>query len=75
MTLDIAPQLEREDPTGRGVIDTRYTSTTINGRLGEWIPLGGLNQADSGEDDALLARTRRAGAEVFDVWVKVEEVP
>jgi type II secretory pathway component GspD/PulD (secretin) len=75
VTLDIAPQLEREDPRGRGVIDTRYTSTTISGRLGEWIPLGGVNQADSGEDSALLARTRRYGAEVYDVWVKVEEVP
>jgi type II secretory pathway component GspD/PulD (secretin) len=75
VTLDIAPQLEREDPSGRGVIDTRYASATVNGRLGEWIPLGGVNEADSGENSALLARTRHRGTEVYDVWVKVEEVP
>lgn len=75
VTLDIAPQLERADPANRGVIDTRYTSTTVSGRLGEWISLGGMNQADSGNDSALLARTRHYGAEIYDVWVKVEEVP
>jgi hypothetical protein len=75
VTLDIAPQLERADPQDRGVIDTHYSSTTISGRLGEWIPLGGVNEAASENDSALLARTRRHGAEVYGVWVKVEEIP
>ncbi len=75
VTLDIAPQLEHADPKDRGVIDTRYSSTTISGRLGEWIPLGGANEANSGNDRALLARTRRHGTDVYGVWVKVEEMP
>ena len=75
VTLHIAPQLDSADPKDRGVIDTRRTSTTASGRLGEWIPLGGVNQASSGDDGALLARTRRHDAEVYGVWVKVEEVP
>ena len=75
VTLDIAPQLERADPSDRGVIDTHYTSTIVSGNLSEWIPLGGVNQARNGEDGALLARTRRYGAEVYNIWVKVEEVP
>lgn len=75
VTLDIAPQLQRADPKDRGVIDTRSTSTTVSGRLGEWISLGGVNEATSGNDSALLARTRRHGSEIYGVWVKVEEIP
>lgn len=75
VTLDIAPQLERADQKDRGVIDTRYSSTTISGRLGEWISLGGANEADSGNDNALLARTRRHDTDVYGIWVKVDEMP
>lgn len=75
VTLDIAPQLERADHKDRGIIDTRASSTTVSGRLGEWIPIGGVNQAASSGDNALAARTRRHGAEVYQIWVKVEEVP
>ncbi len=75
VTLEIAPQLERADPKDRGVINTRYSSTTISGRLGEWISLGGANEADSGNDSALLARTRRHGTDVYGIWVKVDEMP
>jgi type II secretory pathway component GspD/PulD (secretin) len=75
VTLDIAPQLQRADPKNRSVIDTRSTSTTVSGRLGEWIPLGGVNEATSDNDSALLARTRRHGSELYGVWVKVEEMP
>ena len=63
VTLDIAPQLEHADPQNRGVIDTRRAQTSASGRLGEWIPLGGANEAASGDDRELLAQTRRHGSE------------
>lgn len=75
VTLEIAPQLERADPGNRGVIDTRRAQTTLSGRLGEWIPLGGANEAASGTDRALLAQTRRQGSENYNAWVLVEEIP
>lgn len=74
VTLDIAPQLERADPAQRGAIDTRHTSTTVRGRLGEWISLGGVNESASGDSQALLARTRSHGEESYNVWVRVEEI-
>lgn len=73
--LDIAPQLERADPRGSGVIDTRGLETTVSGRLGEWIALGGANLASGGTDTELLARTRRRGDNSYSVWVRVEEQP
>ncbi|TCK18277.1 type II/III secretion system protein [Thiogranum longum] len=37
--LDISPHRDALDPGG--AINTRSATTTISGRLGEWIPLGG----------------------------------
>lgn len=75
VTLEIAPQLQRADPRDRGAISTRHAQTTLAGRLGEWIPLGGVNEAASGTDRELLAQTRRQGSENYNVWVLVEEIP
>jgi len=75
VTLEIAPQLEHVDPLDGGAINTRYAQTTLSGRLGEWIPLGGVNEAASGSDSELLAQTRRHGTENYNAWVLVEELP
>jgi type II secretory pathway component GspD/PulD (secretin) len=75
VTLDIAPQLERANAGDRGVIDSRYSSTTLSGRLGEWIALGGANDASSATQKNLLAQTRRHDAEIYAVWVKVDLLP
>jgi Bacterial type II and III secretion system protein len=75
VTLDVEPRLERADPYGSGVVDTHTASTTVSGRLGEWIALGGANTVSGGVDSELLARTRRQGDNSYTVWVKVEEQP
>jgi type II secretory pathway component GspD/PulD (secretin) len=74
VTLEIAPQLERADPQNRGAIDVRYSSSSVSGELGEWIPLGGSNDDSSDEQRHTLARTRQHGASTYGVWVKVEEI-
>lgn len=42
--LDISPHRDSLDPSGAGAISTRSAATTISGRLGEWIPLGGTTE-------------------------------
>ncbi|MSR13024.1 MAG: hypothetical protein EXR86_00340 [Gammaproteobacteria bacterium] len=71
--LDVAPQLERVDPHGSGAIGTYATTTTVSGRLGEWIALSGATSGAGGSTSELLARTRRQGDNSYTVWVKVEE--
>jgi hypothetical protein len=73
VTLDIEPRLERPDPYGSGAIETHAAATTVSGRLGEWIALGGAHTVSGGSDSELLARTRRQGDNSYSVWVKVEE--
>ena len=75
VVLDVAPQLERLDAAGSGAITTHSSQTTVSGRLGEWIPLGGANLTSSGDDAELLARTRRHGDNSYAVWIKVEVAP
>ena len=61
VTLDIAFFGSTEDPLSRGALVQTLT-TTLTGRLGAWIPIGGsadLRPADATAD--IVARTRSAG--------------
>ena len=74
VVLEVAPQLARLDPSS-GAIETHRAGTTISGRLGEWLPLGGSQITEGAANSELLARTRRQGDNTYSVWVKVEEQP
>lgn len=74
VTLEIAPQLERLDPSGRGAIDIHNSATTISGSLGEWIAVSRAIEDTTRHDGTRLSHTRRDGRAVHDVWVKVDEI-
>jgi len=73
--LDVSPQAARVDPHGSGAIESHGLETTVSGRLGEWIPLGGATVTSGGVDGELLARTRRQGDNSYTVWLRVDEQP
>ena len=54
----------------------RYTtyamSTTVTGRLGEWIPLGGVANETAAEQSGLVFSTRHQQQNKRQVYVKVE---
>ncbi len=75
VTIEVAPHLERLDPYGSGAIEAQRSITTVTGRLGEWLPLGGATVAGGGVDAETLARTRRASDNTYQLWLKVDEVP
>ncbi len=72
VSLEINPQLESSHGAR---IDQRFATTTLSGRLGEWIDLGGVTAGYSDDRRVTLTQTRRRGAENYNVWVKVEEIP
>jgi hypothetical protein len=47
----------------------------VNGRLGEWISLGGLEKSETTSDRGLLSRANARWAELRSVSLKVEEIP
>ena len=72
VTLDIAPQ--RENFVGRsGTIQAERIESSVRGRLGEWIELGGTSSASSRSEGALLSSRERTASNDRRVWVKVEE--
>jgi type II secretory pathway component GspD/PulD (secretin) len=75
VTLAINPQLNRVDPHGSQVIDTQVAATTVTGRLGQWISIGGSNQDFDRRDSFNIAHTRSRGGETRGIWVKVDELP
>lgn len=75
VTLDINPQRESFDDQRRGAVNVQRVVTTVSGRLGEWIDLGGIGDSRSDEGSALLSRSTGRVDERRGVQVKVEELP
>ena len=75
VTLDINPQRESFDEQRRGAVNTQRVVTTVSGRLGEWIDLGGIGDARSDERSVLLGRSTGRVDDRRGVQVKVEELP
>lgn len=74
VTLDIAPV---NDTVGSlpGSTNVQHLSTTVSGRLGEWIALGGSVQQDSSNSSGILNYGTRNSRDDRQVWLKVEELP
>jgi type II secretory pathway component GspD/PulD (secretin) len=74
VTLEISQQAERTEHRSPGGVESQRLATSISGRLGEWIELGGSGrQAASRESGSFSVGT----GDVRDnraIWLKVEEV-
>lgn len=75
VTLDISPQRENFDDSRRGTINVQRVGTTVSGRLGEWMDLGGIADTRSDERSVLLGRSTGRVDDRRSVQVKVEELP
>lgn len=75
VTLEISPQFDSATGRGDGSVDTQRLSTTVSGRLGEWLELGGSSQqVDAGERGLLRGGTGHS-VDQRGVWLQVEELP
>jgi len=74
VTIDIAAA---DDRAGRrpGVAETQRLSTTVSGRLGEWIELGGVRRESAEERREITRYSTRDAQDERRVWLKVEELP
>ena len=74
VTVDISPQREVLDPHGSGRIQTTALVTTVRGRLGEWLELGGTREERNRQGGGLLRSTRSRDDAQQTLWMKVEAV-
>lgn len=74
VTLDVSPQRESLSRQIPGGVNVQSVVTTVSGRLGEWMEIGGISQDAGGQQSVLLGRSATAVRDSRRVLVKVEEV-
>jgi type II secretory pathway component GspD/PulD (secretin) len=76
VTLELSPTQQRfRGPPSDRRIETAGIVTQVNGRLGEWIPIGASSAANRSDTSGLLTWGTRSDEASYSVWVKVDEVP
>lgn len=71
VTLDISQQADSAGQ--RGSVSTQRLTTTVSGRLGEWIELGGAGQQAESRQDGSFSLSTRELRDRRAIWLKVEE--
>jgi type II secretory pathway component GspD/PulD (secretin) len=78
VTLEISQQAEGVSLRGYGAIDSQRLATTVSGRLGEWMEIGGVSREASGGGRAIglvgIGGGVSSASESGAIWLKVEEV-
>ncbi|HEX9207988.1 MAG TPA: secretin N-terminal domain-containing protein [Steroidobacteraceae bacterium] len=74
VTLDISPVQQQVTPGRHDSVSTQSVTTTVSGRLGEWIELGGTSTNRDGTGTGLVTWGTRSELTQYSAWVKVEEV-
>jgi len=74
VTLDVRPQQESLSRQPTGAVNVQSMVTTVSGRLGEWMDIGGVSQSSSGQEAVLLGRSVTGSRDERRVQVRVEEI-
>lgn len=78
VTLEISPQRDTlaspEQNLPRGSVNVQQAATTVSGRLGEWIEVGGVVQGVSNQQTMILGSTRETSSDNRRILLKVEEI-
>ena len=72
VSLEIRPFTARLSQGGAGLIEQQAVITTITGRLGEWIPIAGVDTSTRESDSGTIYATRDRQRQTQDVQLKVE---
>lgn len=75
VTLEVAPRTVQVQ-TGHGppVIRLQDVQTVVSGQLGEWIPIGGIDQSSSRSDQGILRHGNSQSSEQGTMLIRVDEI-
>lgn len=74
VTLEISQQADSSGRYGYGSADTQRLSTTVSGRLGEWIELGGTGRQAAANERVTLSLSAGEVRDSRSIWLMVEEI-
>lgn len=70
--VSISSNNDRVNQHQPGVIDTQSTDTRVSGRLGEWLPLGGISGETRNDDSGFLRQQSTRSANDMSMRIRVE---
>lgn len=75
VTLEIRPFRARRAAGGAGVIEQQQITTTVSGRLGEWITVGGIEQQQQQSALGTVYSNEKKRSATHNVKLRVERLP
>ena len=73
VTLRISTHMDK--PEQDGSFDIQRVDTAISGRLGEWIPIGGVDEGSNQSGGSTLHRYSTTNQDDRQIYLLVKEVP
>lgn len=74
VSVEISQQAESFEAAPRGTVASQRLSTSVSGRLGEWIELGGGGRQAVGRQDGTFSVGTGDARDQHSIWLKVDEV-
>lgn len=75
VTLLISPNMASTDQRQGGGFNIQNVQTTVSGKLGQWLRVGGINQETQSNQRGTLYSTRRQRQSTSAILLKVDEIP
>jgi len=70
--LKVRPFKNSQSNTRAGSIDTQSANTTISGRLGEWLPLGGVSEQFKRSQSSIGSSSSSEGSNKSSIWIRAD---
>jgi hypothetical protein len=75
VTLQISPFKNSLAKAGKGSIETQSARTTINGRIGEWLPLGGVSEQSNRSQSSIGSSSSTKSSSQQSIWIRADLIP
>lgn len=72
VTMEVRPFRNTPAATGGGAIDTQSIVTTVSGRVGQWIELGGVAEQSDSSGNAVTYSTKDSRRNANHIYVKID---
>jgi len=72
VTLKVRPFKNSLSNTRAGSIETQSANTTISGRLGEWLPLGGVTEQFKRSQSGIGSSSSAEGSNKSSIWIRAD---
>jgi type II secretory pathway component GspD/PulD (secretin) len=70
--LKVRPFKNSQSNTRAGSIETQSANTTISGRLGEWLPLGGVTEQFKRSQSSIGSSSSVEGSNKSSIWIRAD---